>query len=252
MMEPAPKLDVLGIGISAVSMATAVETIADWVTLGRKAYVAVAAVHSVVDAQDDAVVKTIMQQADLCVPDGVPLVWLLRKAGFGNVTRVFGPDLMLALCARLSATGARMFYYGGAEGVAEELGAEMERRYPGLITAGTYTPPFRPLTMDEEIEVACLIEAARPDVLWVGLSSPKQERWMGAFRARLSVPVMLGVGAAFDYNTGRIKRAPRWMQKTALEWLYRVAQDPRRLWRRYARNNPLFLFYLLRDRLRGR
>lgn len=241
------RLTVLGIGISAVSMDQAVERIADWVANRGRAVVAVAAVHSVVDAQDDPVVKTAMNRADLCVPDGMPLVWLLRRAGYHHVTRVFGPDLMLAVCERLAVRGARMFYYGGGEGVADELAREMERRFPGLKTAGTWTPPFRRLTSVEEDNVARKIDEAAPDILWVGLSSPKQEAWMAKFRPRLSVPVMLGVGAAFDYNTGRIARAPRWMQRCALEWLYRLIQEPRRLWRRYARNNPLFVWLLIKE-----
>jgi N-acetylglucosaminyldiphosphoundecaprenol N-acetyl-beta-D-mannosaminyltransferase len=240
---------VLGIGISAVSMDQAAEQVCAWARTRARATVAVAAVHSVVDAQDDPVVKAAMDGADLCVPDGVPLVWLLRRAGFSHVTRVFGPDLMLAVCARLAAEGARMFYYGGAEGVADDLARAMEGRFPGLRTAGAWTPPFRPLSAEEEEDVARRIEAAAPDVLWVGLGSPRQEAWMAAFRPRLSVPVMLGVGAAFDYNTGRTTRAPRWMQRCALEWVYRIIQEPRRLWRRYARNNPLFVWWLLRERL---
>lgn len=249
---------VLGIAISAVSAEQACATVAGWVKAGgrpdgagglRGATVAFAAVHSVVDAQHAPATKVAMDAADLCVPDGVPLVWLLRRAGHRHVTRVFGPDLMLALCARLAPAGARMYYLGGAPAVAEELAAGMERRFPGLRTAGCFSPPFRPATPEEEEGIAARIEAAAPDVLWIGLGSPRQEAWMARFRPHLSVPVMLAVGAAFDYNTGRIERAPRWMQRCALEWLYRLIQDPKRLWRRYFRANPLFVWWLLCERL---
>lgn len=230
-------------------MAAAVAAIESWLALGTRAHVAVAAVHSVVDAQDWPEAKAVMRSADMCVPDGMPLVWLLRLSGFRETGRVFGPDLMLALSDRLAARGARVFYYGGAEGVAEELAAKMTARYPGLVSVGTFTPPFRALTREEENEIARLIDEARPDVLWIGLSSPKQEAWIARFRPRLTVPVMIAVGAAFDYNTGRIRRAPRWMQVCALEWLFRLIQEPRRLWRRYLRNNPLFLWWLMCERM---
>ena len=142
-----------------------------------------------------------------------------------------------------------MFYYGGAPDVVAELSARMEGLFPGLVTAGKYSPPFRALTDGEEREVAERINKVAPDLVWVGLSTPKQENWMARFRSHLHAPVLIGVGAAFDYNTGRIKRAPRWMQNGGLEWLYRVIQEPKRLWKRYARNNPLFVHYLLIEKL---
>ena len=239
------RTDVLGVGISAVSLASAVDILRDWIARRDQHYVAVTGVHGVIEAQDDPALKRILNGAGLTVPDGVPMVWLSWRAGHRHVTRVFGPDFMLRASEMLSETGGRAFYYGGAPGVAQDLATRLARRYPGLGTAGWYCPPFRALTPDEETAVAERINAAQPDIVWVGLSTPKQERWMARFRPLLDAPVLVGVGAGFDYNTGRIQRAPAWMQKASLEWCYRILQDPKRLWKRYARSNPLFVYYLL-------
>jgi len=243
---------VLGIGISAVSLASATDIIMGWVARRERRFVAVTGVHGVIEAQHDPEFKFILNEAGLCVPDGMPMVWLSWRAGRREVTRVFGPDMMLAVSAALARTGGRAFYYGGPPGVAEELAAAMASRFPGLVTAGCYTPPFGALSDEEEARIRQVIDDAAPDVVWVGLSTPKQERWMARFRPRLAAPVLLGVGAAFDYNTGRIRRAPPWMQRSGLEWFYRLVQEPRRLFRRYARNNTLFAYYLLCERLRLR
>ena len=244
-----PALDVLGIRINAISLERAASAIVGMVRENARATVAVAAVHSVVDAQGDPDAKRAMTQATICVPDGVPLVWLLRLGGFTGVTRVFGPDLMLEVSRLMGREKLSAYYFGGHEGVAVDLACRLEQDYPGLRTAGTFSPPFREMLDDEKARVAETINAADPGVVWVGLGSPRQERWMLEFRNRLDAPVIIGIGAAFDYNTGRIARAPRWMQKSALEWLFRLVQEPRRLWRRYLRNNPLFLWYLFCQRL---
>lgn len=246
--EAIPRMTVLGIGISAVDPDRAAGAVMRWVAQGAREIVTVAAVHSVVDAQKQPAAKQAMKQAGLCVPDGVPLVWLCRAAGHSGTRRVFGPDLMLTVSRRLGEAGGSAFYYGGAPGVAEALARGMEARFPGLRTAGVLAPPFRPPTAAEEEAAVEAINRSGADVLWVGLGSPRQEAWMAGMRPRLTVQVLAGVGAAFDYNTGRIRRAPRWMQLCALEWLFRLIQEPRRLWRRYLRNNPLFLWYLLCER----
>ena len=207
-------------------------------------FVTVTGVHGIIEAQDDQDFKKILNDSDFCVPDGMPLVWLSKLAGNYEVERVFGPDLMLRLSAFLGANNGSAFYYGGAPGVAQELADTMAQSYPGLQTAGTYYPPFRDLTDAEASSIVKTINLSGADVVWVGLSTPKQERWMSKYRPNLNVPVLLGVGAAFDYNIGRIQRAPSWMQQCGLEWLYRLIQEPRRLWKRYFRNNPLFLYYL--------
>jgi N-acetylglucosaminyldiphosphoundecaprenol N-acetyl-beta-D-mannosaminyltransferase len=239
-----PSLNVLGIPIHATTLDNAAYSIVEMAHSGQAATIAIAAVHSVVDAQDDPQAKYAMSGATLCVSDGVPLVWLLRLCGFRNITRVFGPDLMLEVSHRLAETGLAAFYLGGAEGVAEELAKRLERTNPGLKTAGVFSPPFREMSGIEKDQLVDMINASGARIAWVGLGSPKQERWMNEFGPRLRSAVLIGVGAAFDYNTGRLTRAPVWMQKCALEWLYRLIQEPRRLWRRYMRNNPLFVWYV--------
>lgn len=243
-LQRADRLKVLGIGIDATNLAEASECVMRWIAQGQRETVAVAAVHSIVDAQRVPEAKVMLQQCGLCVPDGVPLVWLLRMAGHWDVSRVFGADLMNWLSARLAMEKRSVFYYGGRPDVVEELARTMSDRFPGLRTAGYYSPPFHDLTPEEEDSIVSRINGSGADVVWVGLGAPKQECWMRRFRSRLSAPVLIGVGAAFDYNTKRIKRAPLWMQACALEWLYRVIQEPKRLWRRYFRNNPLFVYYL--------
>lgn len=238
---------ILGVAVSALDLPQATDLVIDCVAQKRRIGVTVTGVHGVIEALDDPEFRTILNRSDLCVPDGVPLVWLSRRRGFPDVGRVFGPDLMLAVSARMAHAGGKAFYYGGGPGVAEALAAEMTSQFPGLLTAGTYCPPFRPLAADEAREIADIINASGADVLWIGLSTPKQERWMAEMRPLLEVPVMAAVGAAFDYNTGRLDRAPEWMQKSALEWLYRMKQEPRRLAGRYLRNNPRFLWNLMAE-----
>lgn len=239
-----PTLNVLGIPLHATTLNDAADAIVGMARRGEAATVAIAAVHSVIDAQDSPHAKRAMSTATLCVPDGVPLVWLLRLCGFKNVTRVFGPDLMLEISRRLAATEVSAFYLGGADGVAEDLATRLEQSNPGLKTAGTYSPPFRELGEKEKDEIATMIIGSGARIVWIGLGSPKQERWITEFQSRLPSTVLIGVGAAFDYNTGRLTRAPKWMQKSALEWLYRLIQEPGRLWRRYLRNNPLFVWFV--------
>ncbi len=174
----------------------------------------------------------------------MPLVYIGRLLGFLQMRRCYGPDLMLAIMAESVKKGYRHFFYGGKEGVAEKLKSAMEQRFPGIQVVGTYCPPFRPLNDREESELAQMVAAAHPHFFWVGLSTPKQEMFMANYLSKLDVNVMLGVGAAFDFHTGSIKSAPPWMQKMALEWLYRLLQEPKRLWKRYLINNPLFLWNL--------
>ena len=231
----------LGVGISALDMGSAIAQILAMVKARQPQYVCVVGVHGVTEAQADPEFRHIVNHACLATPDGMPLVWVGRWLGHSTIDRVYGPDLMLELCRVSSARGLRHFFFGGREGVASILAARMKELYPGLEVVGTYTPPFRPLRPDEEVALQRRVEIARPDVFWVGLSTPKQERFMYAYYRRLKVPVMIGVGAAFDMNAGLLRRAPRWMQRSGLEWCYRLYQEPRRLWRRYLRNNPLFL-----------
>jgi N-acetylglucosaminyldiphosphoundecaprenol N-acetyl-beta-D-mannosaminyltransferase len=201
------------------------------------------------ESQRDPALKMIHNRAGLVTPDGMPLVWISRWKGQSHVRRVYGPDLMLQLCERSVARGYRHFLYGGAEGVAELLAESLMRRFSGIEIAGTYCPPFRLLTQDEDEAVTNMIRSADPDIVWVGLSTPKQERWMHAHARPLGGPVLIGVGAAFDFHAGIKRQAPRWMQHSGLEWLFRLGSEPRRLGRRYLVNNPLFVWKVLLDEL---
>jgi N-acetylglucosaminyldiphosphoundecaprenol N-acetyl-beta-D-mannosaminyltransferase len=189
---------------------------------------AVCTTHTVLECHDAPDLAAIVNQAGMATPDGMPLVWLGRLRGH-PVERVYGPDLMLAVCERGQARGYRHFFYGGAEGVAETLAARLRARFPRLLVAGSYCPPFRPLTAAEEREVAAQINASGADIVWVGLGTPKQDYWVARFRPLLTAPVLIAVGAAFDFHAGRVRQAPRWMQRAGLEWLFRLTQDPRRL-----------------------
>lgn len=240
-----PRVDILGVRVSAVDIPTTLDTVAAWIGTDARQYICVTGVHGVMESQGDDDLRAIHNRSGLTVPDGVPLVWLGRLAGASGMRRVCGPDLTPELCRLAARHGWSSFFYGGGPGVAERLADELGRRFPGLKVAGTLTPPFRPLTEKEKEEVTELINKTSPDIVWVGLSTPKQERWMDDFRSRLDAPVLIGVGAVFDFFTGGIRRAPSWMQKTGLEWLFRLGQEPRRLWRRYLRNNPRFLLKVL-------
>jgi len=247
--RPTERVNVLGVGVSAIDLPSAVAIIGDWVATRTPNYVCVSGVHGMMESQDDASLRTIHNRAGLVTPDGMPLVWLGRLAGFREMTRVYGPDLMLACCAESEKRGWRHFFYGGGDGVAELLIDRLRQRFPMMQIAGTYTPPFRALSDVEELEVAHQIAESRADVVWVGLSTPKQERWMAAHVGRLAAPVLIGVGAAFDFHAGLKRQAPRWMQRSGFEWLFRLATEPRRLWRRYLRNIPRFVWRVAMQRL---
>lgn len=208
-----------------------------------KAMVTAAAVHLVMVAREnDATRRALADPRLLAVPDGQPLVWALKALGQADASRVYGPDLMARYLERSTRSGTRHYLYGGRnQGALVQLVNELRRRYPGLQIVGGYSPPFRPLTADEEAFVVDDINRSDTDVVWVGTGQPKQEHWMAAFRDRLDAPVLAGVGAAFDFHAGLVPQAPAWMQASGLEWVYRLSQEPRRLWRRYARYNPLFV-----------
>jgi N-acetylglucosaminyldiphosphoundecaprenol N-acetyl-beta-D-mannosaminyltransferase len=244
------RCNVLGVGISAVNQSSALEMIADWIATRQRQYVCITGVHGVMESQRDPALKTIHNRAGLVTPDGVPMVWMNWLAGNTNVSRVYGPDLMLNVCGAGIARGWRHYFYGGGPGVADMLARALTKRFPGIVIAGMYTPPFRLLSEAEDAQVVEQINAARPDVIWVGLSTPKQEYWMSAHLGRLEAPVMVGVGAAFDFNAGLKKQAPLWMRNCGLEWAFRLCTEPRRLWKRYLINNPLFLMQLSLQALR--
>ena len=238
-----PTFRVLGVKVSAVQIPDVIERMERWIADEPTThYVAVTGMHGVTESQSDARFKGILNNADLVVPDGMPLVWLSRRNGFDLKRRVYGPELMETFC-RVTGPKYRHFFYGGAPGVAEDLARQEQQRHDIQIV-GVYCPPFRPLTEQEQAEVIAQIQDAKPDVLWVGLSTPKQERWMDEFKERIQVPVLLGVGAAFDLNSGRLTQAPSWMRENGLEWLFRLLAEPKRLWKRYLVQGSKFAWWV--------
>ena len=239
---------VLGVGISAINMAQAFEAIDAWIARSQAHYVCVTPAHAVMDARRDPEFRRILNRSGLTTPDGMAIVWLLRLQGHRHVERVYGPDLMLAVCEAGLAKGVRHFLYGGESGVADELASHLRGRFPNLKIAGTRSPPFGPPTSEEDSQATLAINGSQADIVWVGLSTPKQERWMAGHVGHLEAPVLIGVGAAFDFLSGRKPQAPRWMQRSGLEWLFRLASEPRRLWPRY-RQYPLFVLLVLAQML---
>jgi N-acetylglucosaminyldiphosphoundecaprenol N-acetyl-beta-D-mannosaminyltransferase len=241
MTTSLPKANVLGVAVDAVDMPEALARVESAIFNGRRGYVCVTGVHGVMESQQDPEFRRILNRALLNVPDGMPTVWVGRLQGFRHMRRVFGPDLMLALCQRPEFRNYRHFFCGGLPGVAEDLARTLAARCPGLRVVGSYTPPFRPLDERERRQLCRAVAVAQPDIIWVGLSTPKQERFMAEYHAQLETRLMIGVGAAFDLHTGRMRDAPEWVKQAGLQWLHRLAQDPKRLWKRYLRNNPQFL-----------
>lgn len=230
--------------VDAVQMSDAITRLRSWIddreSIAR--FVAVTGMHGIAESRQNGEFRRVLNAADLIVPDGMPLVWLGRSKGYALQHRVCGSELMDTFC-RVTRSAYRHFFYGGAPGVAEELARVLHEKHE-ICVAGVYTPPFRPLTAEEESELAALVQESLPDVFWVGLSTPKQEKWMYEHREQLKVPLMLGVGAAFDMNSGNLGRAPKWMRDYGLEWLYRLSTDPRRLWRRYLITIPKAVWFV--------
>ena len=236
-----PRYNVLGTGVSALTLAQARDLVLAARGSGPLGYVCVTPVHAVSEACADPAFRKILNASYLTTPDGMPLVWL----GPPGVARVYGPDLMLAVCDAGRATGLRHYFYGGAPGVAEQLCEKLTARYPGLEVVGTFTPPYSPLTPDENAALHADVARTRPDIIWVGLGTPKQERFMAEHWRTLGAGLLIGVGAAFDFHSGRVRQAPRWMQRCGLEWFFRLCTEPRRLGPRYLKTNPLFVLRIL-------
>jgi N-acetylglucosaminyldiphosphoundecaprenol N-acetyl-beta-D-mannosaminyltransferase len=223
------------------------------IAAGGRGYVTAAAVNLIMVAREDQRTRAAVLGATLAVPDGQPLVWALRALGHARATRVYGPDLMARFCARAARSGTPMYLYGGRTPAALELlEARLRERFPGLQIAGGFSPPFRALSAAEQERVIAAIDSSGAQVVWVGTGQPKQEQWMLEMRPRLAAPLLVGVGAAFDFHAGLVSQAPGWMQRSGLEWLYRLSREPRRLWRRYARYNPLFMVGFARQYARER
>ena len=243
--EPVPRVDVLGVAISCVDLGTTTEIFAKWIANGAREYVCVTGMHGVMESQSDDALREIHNASGLTTPDGMSMVYAGRWAG-ARLSRVYGPDLMKEVLAGAQETGWSSYFLGGAPGVAPRLIATLRRRYPSLVVAGSSSPPFRRLSAAEDEELVQEINASGADIVWVGLGTPKQERWMADHRSRLEPAVLVGVGAAFDLLSGTVRQAPRWMQRSGFEWLFRLAVEPRRLWRRYLLNIPRFAVALAR------
>lgn len=230
-------------------MADAVRTVSSWIEAGQRHYVCLTPVSGVMAARDDPDVMRALNGAGLTAPDGQPMVWAGRYAGAAGIGRVYGPDLMVAVCTEAAGKGWRSFIYGGDEGVAERLGDRLRSRFPGLEIVGFHTPPYRPLRGEEETAVVEQINASGAELVWVGLSTPKQDLWMAGIVERLRGPVVLfGVGAAFDVHAGLKNQPPSWLGPLGLFWLYRLLQEPRRLARRYLKDIPRFVLGVARNR----
>ena len=241
------RVDILGVGVSPINLDDAIATIERWISEGSRNYVCITGVHGVMESRRDQRLRCIHNDAGMVTPDGMPLVWFSRFCGKSRTDRACGTDLMRKMTVVSSQRGYRQFYYGGAEGVADKLKQALITAHPKLDVAGTLCPPFRELTPEEDRAVVAAINAARPDIVWVGLSTPKQEFWMANHLGRIEVPVMVGVGAAFDFLAGTKRQAPRWIQRNGLEWLFRLCSEPRRLWRRYAYSVPGFIILAVGD-----
>lgn len=256
LATPPPQVEVVGVPMALTTYERTLSWMDAMVASRRQGYVCVAATHTVMACQEDPELRAAVLGSSLTVPDGQPLVWAMNLLGHEQPNRVYGPTLMERHCAHAAENGTRVYLYGGRDRDALDLlGRNLLERFPGLKIVGGWSPPFRPLTDDEETSIVDEINASGADVVWVGIGVPKQEKWMAAMRPRLDAPVLVGVGAAFDFHAGLVPQAPSWVQSLGLEWLFRLVQEPRRLWKRYARYNPLFVLrfgtQLLRQRSSG-
>jgi len=222
------------------------DRVLDWIEAmvgaGEQGYVCVCNVHTVMASHEDAELSAALAGSSLNVPDGQPLVWAINFLGHSLAGRVYGPELMARFCSRAAGSGERLYLYGGHnQGALVQLALNLRQRHPGVRIVGGYSPPHRALSAEEERTIAEEINRSRADVVWIGIGVPKQEKWMARMRPLLEAPVLIGVGAAFDFHAGLVPQAPNWLQEAGLEWAYRLAHEPRRLWRRYMRYNPRFL-----------
>jgi N-acetylglucosaminyldiphosphoundecaprenol N-acetyl-beta-D-mannosaminyltransferase len=239
---PPPAITILGIPIGL----TDYERTLDWIdaTVERRGrgYVCVCNVHTVMAAAEDPELRSALLRSSLNVPDGQPLVWAMALLGHRLPDRVYGPELMARSCARAARTGQRLYLYGGRnQGALVQLALNLRQRYPGIRIVGGFSPPHRPLTTEEREAVIAEINGCAADIVWAGIGVPKQEKWMAQMRDELDAPILVGVGAAFDFHAGLVSQAPPWLQRAGLEWAFRLVQEPRRLWRRYMRYNPRFV-----------
>ena len=244
---------ILGVPLALTDYGGTIAWMSAMVARNQRGYVCVAAVHTVMACRDDLELRAAVLGSDFTVPDGQPLVWAINALGHNLTERVYGPELMERHCAHAALTGTKIYLYGGRhQDALDQLTRNLRRRHPGLKVVGGYSPPFRPLDDVEQEAVAARINRSGADVVWVGIGVPRQEKWMALMRARLDAPVLVGVGAAFDFHAGLVRQAPRWLQRRGLEWAFRLLAEPRRLWRRYLRYNPLFVIGFARQYVRHR
>jgi N-acetylglucosaminyldiphosphoundecaprenol N-acetyl-beta-D-mannosaminyltransferase len=239
-----PSANVLGVRVEALTMDQALAKISRILCSGKKGYVCAIGVHGVMEAQRDPELAAAFAEAAITIPDGMPMAWVGRLQGYRSMQRVAGPDLMREVFLRSEFAGYRHFFYGGKEGVAKELAASFKRIAPLARIVGTHTPPYRDLTKEEERVLIATINKLKPDMIWVGIGTPKQDKFMRHYLPMLDTGMIFGVGAAFDFHTGRIKDSAEWIKRAGLQWLHRLAQDPKRLWWRYFRSNPAFLWQI--------
>lgn len=244
------RVNILGVGVSAVNMHMALARIEGWIERREPNYVIPVPAHGIVECLMDERLRKIYNGAGMVTPDGMPIAWISRLMGYRHVDRVYGPDLMMALCERSLNRGYRHFLYGGwPPDVVEKLALRLKNRFPGIQIVGAYCPPFRPVTLEEDATIVETINATRPDIVWIGLGAPKQDFWAESHVGRVAAPVLIGVGAAFDFHSGTKPQAPRWMMRAGLEWFFRLLTEPRRLGPRYLMDNPVFLWNILRQAL---
>jgi N-acetylglucosaminyldiphosphoundecaprenol N-acetyl-beta-D-mannosaminyltransferase len=241
-LRPAAKL--LGISVEALDMELTLKRIARELEARRKGYICMVGVHGIMEAHRDPELAAIYADSTITVPDGTPTVWVGRWQGHKKMQRVAGPDLMREVFRRKEFAGYTHFLYGGEKNVAEQLRERFTRRFPWAHIVGTYTPPFRDLNQEEEQRLIARVRELKPDIIWVGISTPKQERFMHRYLRLLDTTLMFGVGAAYDFHTGRIQDAPQWVKTIGMQWMHRLLQEPRRLWKRYLRNNPSFMWHI--------
>lgn len=250
---PPDAVSVLGVPLALTDYEATMDWMDATIAHREKGYICVAATHTIMVCDEDPELREAVLNSSITVPDGQPLVWAMNALGGHLDDRVYGPELMARYCERAAETGARMYLYGGRnQGALVQLALNLRQRFPGVKIVGGYSPPFRELTEEEEDAIVAEMNGCKPDVIWVGVGAPKQEKWMAAMRDRLEAPVLVGVGAAFDFHAGLVPQAPEWMQSAGLEWLYRMAQEPRRLAPRYVRYNPRFIRGFARQYARHR
>jgi N-acetylglucosaminyldiphosphoundecaprenol N-acetyl-beta-D-mannosaminyltransferase len=244
---PSKKVPILGVQTDGQTFSHAIETLTAWAQSTDKHYVCTTPVYTIMQAFDEPRIKQAINGADMVTADGMPVVWVQRRRGAPFAERVYGPDIMLAVCERTAALDVSHYFLGGADGVAQTLADKLTARFPGLKVAGIANPVFPKVPTAPDPDVVKMLNDSRASIIWVGLGSPKQDIWCQVYRSALNAPLLIAVGAAFDFHAGIKKQAPRWMQRSGTEWIFRLVQEPRRLASRYLIHNPRYIWHVLRE-----